>query len=760
MRRSLAGCCLLGAVAFAAFGCKCASTASVERARVAAVTASPAHSVATPLLEVESAYVALNRARRFSEARRLLMSLTPERAKLPSYRFVNAYLAVQTGDGEAALSLLEGLAAPELEPLATEVDSVRALAQLQTRDAATGALWLDAHGRHDAWLDAARSLNRLGMRDAALAAIERGLVQSNPKAPRADAKLADYRWLRLQLVQGGSEPRSLEDLKWLALEAPGYQPAREFVAQAIDSLQLLLDPAQQVRRLRGLADAGCVERLDLELERWKASNPRLGSAFSAYLRGRARHVSRRDQVEGAKWLVRAADLGVEDAARVRIDAARMYIREGMLEQATRQYERVSQTNRERRQEAEFYIARALSTLGQARRGVERFSRFLARFASGNLRRSAENERACAYLAIGERSRAYAELRRLAAPGDAREAKREANPALLQLAGLAALELGKQDVATEHWQAVVKAAPLTLAASFAAERLRRLGADVPTAHAHLEPGAELPLARAEPKPLEGELATLPRRVNQLLAFGLDELAAESLRAEQARAADKASNDVEASCNNWARVAFGKYGFVASRKIRGSFETSERVSDASRWRWECRFPRPYAAMVSEFEREFRLPEYLLFAVMRQESGFDPDIVSPANAVGLMQLLPQTAQRIAQEIRHDGELRLDEPRTSLRLGAAYLRRLLDCFEQNLVLAIAAYNAGPVAVSLWLKHAEHRSVELFAARIPYAETQKYVERVLANLLVYRHLNALERDLEGLALDLPQSIEDTNDMY
>lgn len=708
------------------------------------------------MLEVESTYVALNRARRFSEARTLLTSLAPERAQLPSYRFVNAYLAVQTGDGEAALSLLKGLAAPELEPLTTEIDRVRALAQLQTREAATGALWLEAHGQHDAWLDAARSLNRLGLRDAALEAIEKGLAQRPRKGSRPDTRIAEYRWLRVQLQQSRSESRALEDLQWLALEAQWYEPARDVVAEAIDSLQLLLDPAQQVRRLRGLADAGCIERLDVELERYKGRNPRLGNALLAYLRGRARQVARRDQIEGAKWLVRAADLGIEDAARVRIDAARMYVREGRIDQATQQYERVSQSARERRQEAEFYIARALSTLGQARRGVERFSRFLTRFGSGTLRRSAEVERACAYLSVGERSRAYTELKRLSAADE----DREANPSLLHLAGLAALELGKQELATEHWQAVVKSAPLTLAASFAAERLRRLGAEVPAAHVAVEPGAELPLVRAEPKPLEGELTTLPRRVNQLLAFGLDEMAAESLRTEQGRAADKALNDIEVNCRNWARVGFGKYGFVASRKIRGSFDTSERVTDTSRWRWECRFPRPYAAIVNEFEREFRLPEDLLFAVMRQESGFDPDIVSPANAVGLMQLLPQTAQRIAHEIRYDGELRLDEPRTSLRLGAAYLRKLLDCFDQNLVLAVAAYNAGPAAVSLWLKHAEHRSVELFAARIPYAETQKYVERVLANLLVYRHLNALERDLEGLSLELPQKIEDPSDLY
>lgn len=748
-------CWLLGVCALATLGSKCTPKPSVEQARVAGTSASPTATASTPLFEVESAYVALNRARRFSEARSLLQGLAPEQAKLPSYRFVNAYLATQTGDAERALSLLAG-GIPELESLTSDIAWIRARAQLQTRDALTGANWLATNGSRESWLDAARTLSRLGAREATLEAIDKGLASlRDRRGYRADATQAEYRWLRVQL-QRGSEPAPTDDLRWLALESPWFRPAQADVATAIDASTLPLDATQQLRRLRQLAECGCLERLDSELTRFRPGNPLLSEAAAAYLRGRVRQMARREQVEGANLLARAADLNVDEATRVRIDAARLYVREGQVELAVRQYEHVARQSSERKQEAELYLARALSTLGQLRRGIDQFSRFVTRFTRGTLRRIAENERAYAYLALGEQARAYTELKRLAAASEGRDA----NPMALQLAGLAASELGNRGAAVEHWQAVVRAAPLTLAAAFASARLRRMNAEVPTSHAELEPGADLPLVRTMAPPLEGELETLPRRVNQLLAFGLDEMAARALRSEPTRSSPKRSNEVESSCREWARIAYGEQGFVSSRKIRGSFDTAERITEASRWRWECRFPRPYAAIVTEFEREFRLPEDLLFAIMRQESGFDPEVVSPAGAVGLMQLLPRTAQRIAEEIQQTGDIRLEEPRTSLRLGAAYFRRLLDFFDQNLVLAIAAYNAGPAAVSLWLKHAGHPSVELFAARIPYAETQKYVERVMANLLVYRHLNKLGRDFDGLSLDLPKDSKDGSGLY
>lgn len=730
-------------LSIAALGFKCAPRTGLDRDRMSALPAAAASASSNePALHIEPSYVELNRARRFSEARDVLAKLAPEQAKLPSYRFVNAFLAVRTTEGSRALPLLEGLG-EQLGELSKDIERLRAEAQLQTAEALVGAAWLAAHGRSGAWLEAARTLERIQQPELALTALEQGLTLLEQRnGNRTNGKLAEYRWLRARLHEKVQRTdRFLEDLRWLAVEVPNYPDARERIAQSLDDGSLTLDAAQRLQRLKRLADAGWVERLELELEHSQRLGVANSPALQAYLRGRVRQVARLEQIQGAQWLVRAADLNYEDPPRLRIDAARLYVREGDVEHALHTYDHVAQLRRDRSTEAQFYAARAAATLGQARQAVQRYTRFIQRFPATSLRKVAELERAFSLLSLDDNARAEAELSRMLA-GDL---ERDERPLAIELQGLAAQHLGKVPVAIERWQHVVKTAPLSLAGAFARLRLREADAESPALAA--DPTSSTPVA---PR-------SLSRRINQLLAFGLDEMAAEAHRAEEEQAT---SGTAEVCCRNWQTIGYGARAYVASRRIRAEIELSEGVSEGTRWRWECRFPRPYAALVGEFEREYHLPQDLLFAVMRQESGFDPEIVSPAYAVGLMQLLPRTAQRIAEEIHYTGELRLEEPRVNLRLGAAYLRKLLDVFDQNLVLAVAAYNAGPTAVSLWLRHAKHRSVELFAARIPYQETQNYVERVCLNLMVYRHLNKLEHYFDGFSLELPQELKDSSNLY
>ena len=158
--------------------------------------------------------------------------------------------------------------------------------------------------------------------------------------------------------------------------------------------------------------------------------------------------------------------------------------------------------------------------------------------------------------------------------------------------------------------------------------------------------------------------------------------------------------------------------------------------TRWAWECAFPSPYADDVHAAEAAEDLPRGLLWAVMRQESGFDPDAVSPAHAVGLMQLLPETARPIADELalpRDDA--RLTSPPYAIRVGARALRKLLDQFRGDVPLAVAAYNAGADAVERWMTRALGLQLDTFVERIPYRETRDYVARVMGNFARYAYL-------------------------
>lgn len=163
-------------------------------------------------------------------------------------------------------------------------------------------------------------------------------------------------------------------------------------------------------------------------------------------------------------------------------------------------------------------------------------------------------------------------------------------------------------------------------------------------------------------------------------------------------------------------------------------------SGRWRfaWEVAFPRPWAELVTRESDSSGIPAPLTWAIMREESAFDPEARSPANAVGLMQLLGSTAQRVAQgtPLGWD-EQALRRPQVSIALGARLLSSLRTSFPGRPELAIAAYNGGPVAVRRWLGDRGADDVDVFVERIPFDETRNYVKRVLASQASYAYLYA-----------------------
>ncbi|MEM9683770.1 MAG: lytic transglycosylase domain-containing protein, partial [Pseudomonadota bacterium] len=139
--------------------------------------------------------------------------------------------------------------------------------------------------------------------------------------------------------------------------------------------------------------------------------------------------------------------------------------------------------------------------------------------------------------------------------------------------------------------------------------------------------------------------------------------------------------------------------------------------------------------------RFPDpMILHAVVRQESAFDVEAISRAGARGLMQLMPQTALRVARQLKvpYSRKRLTRDPTYNLRLGQAYLAQMLNEYDGSLILAFAAYNAGPVRVERWLQRYGDPGPNIYEAidwaeSIPFTETRNYVQRVLENLAVYR---------------------------
>jgi soluble lytic murein transglycosylase len=135
------------------------------------------------------------------------------------------------------------------------------------------------------------------------------------------------------------------------------------------------------------------------------------------------------------------------------------------------------------------------------------------------------------------------------------------------------------------------------------------------------------------------------------------------------------------------------------------------------------------------------YLIAAIIREESVYNPDAVSPAGALGLMQVMPQTGQMIAGKLGGEAfsKERLFDPRYNIRMGSWYLGHLAEKFDHNPVYMVAAYNAGPEAVVKWVQQFGGVEPDEFIESIPYTETRLYVKRVLRSHREYRRVNGRE---------------------
>jgi soluble lytic murein transglycosylase len=165
------------------------------------------------------------------------------------------------------------------------------------------------------------------------------------------------------------------------------------------------------------------------------------------------------------------------------------------------------------------------------------------------------------------------------------------------------------------------------------------------------------------------------------------------------------------------------------------------------YDLLYPRPYDFEVREASRRTGLRKEFIYAIIRQESLYRADAGSSAGALGLMQLLPDTARMTARRsgLPTPTRAQLLQPAVNIPLGSAYLAGLVDRFDGEMALATAAYNAGPNAARRWLPPAP-LDLDVWAENIPYNETRAYVQRVAWHALVFDWLDTREpRDVSGL---------------
>jgi soluble lytic murein transglycosylase len=160
------------------------------------------------------------------------------------------------------------------------------------------------------------------------------------------------------------------------------------------------------------------------------------------------------------------------------------------------------------------------------------------------------------------------------------------------------------------------------------------------------------------------------------------------------------------------------------------------------WRILFPEPWWETIQAESANNNLDPYLVVSLIRQESEFNPSAISPANAYGLMQLLPSSGKALAREegISHFQTFHLLDPATNIRLGTRYLRKTLDKFGGVTEYALAAYDAGDERVADWQAAGPYSGIDEFVESIPFTETREYVEAILRNEETYKAIDEFAR--------------------
>lgn len=151
----------------------------------------------------------------------------------------------------------------------------------------------------------------------------------------------------------------------------------------------------------------------------------------------------------------------------------------------------------------------------------------------------------------------------------------------------------------------------------------------------------------------------------------------------------------------------------------------------------YPRKYEEHVEQYAKENELDPLLVYAIIKAESNFKPDVVSSSKAIGLMQLLESTAKEKAEkeEIPFESAADLYDPQKNIQLGCAYFAELLENYDGNLALAIAAYNAGIGKVNAWIREGTIQKDGSDIENIPYKETNTYVRKIIRDYDIYQKI-------------------------
>jgi soluble lytic murein transglycosylase len=316
--------------------------------------------------------------------------------------------------------------------------------------------------------------------------------------------------------------------------------------------------------------------------------------------------------------------------------------------------------------------------------------------------------------------------------------KEVSAALYWRARLYETQEHQPSLAAANYRTIMRVYPHYYYAQMAHERLEAMG-NIPAAHLpHLD------TLQPPPAPqLDGSFpADSPHlaKARLLANAGLNDYIAEEI------AADPNSANWGALAEARIYASFGE-NWRAMRALKRAVPNaaSTQIASMPLAYWHILFPQPWWTTIQQEAARNNMDPYLVAAQIRQESEFNPNAVSHANAMGLMQLLPAAGRQIAREEGISGfqPYQLFNPEMNIRLGTRYMRNSLDKFGNHPEYALAAYDAGDSRVADWQAAGPYSGMDEFVESIPFTETREYVQSILRNREMYRAIDQYARNQE-----------------
>jgi soluble lytic murein transglycosylase len=624
--------------------------------------------------------------------------------------YIRLWLAqaqLNLGEAKDAALLLESI------PMAVPESNILAKAAYKT-----GEAWYQssACAQATAWFTKAIAMN-----------------DKDPSAPQAYLRRGACR-LRENNVPDG---RELLAQLWVRFPyTPEAKEAELLLSSNLGGEVWTVQPSERLSRAQAyLGQAFHVEAID-ELKKFLAADPHSSRRLEARLKLGIAQV-RLKQYDYARETFRALvrEGGGPESHEAAVWLTRVYLRQGLGDKLLEAGRLLPSTSLSAEQKGQImlFIGMWLEDQKQFEEAIAKYQQVAKQGEPASQRAEGQWRVGWVYYRTARYREAGETLRGLAEQHDS-----EFEPQALYWMGRAAEQ--QQSEAQEHYRKLCQRYRFTYYCQLARERIKISPAT--------EASIEIAAVSAEPSK-DGETAapvitradiaqhTAYRRAIELKTLGLDADAAH----EVALLSERYSRDPDALVALSTMLnEVGAYHH-ALRLARARFRDQlERTGGAvAPSLWSVAYPTGLLPTI-KLQSAKGVDPYLIAAIIREESQYDVKAVSRVGAIGLMQVMPATANTVAQRVGLPAVGREDlfDQETNIRIGVRYVEQLLEQFSGNLVYTIASYNAGPLAVGNWITQYRGQGQDEFVELIPYQETRQYVKRVLRTYREYVRLGGL----------------------